>query len=68
MLVLSRKQGERLNIGDDVTITVLEVRGRRVRLGIKAPDHVHVMRAELCQWDDGSESHSDGRQEELIAG
>ena len=37
MLVLSRKPGEQLQIGDNVTITVLEVRGRKLTLGIQAP-------------------------------
>lgn len=52
MLVLSRKQGEQLKIGDDVTISVIEVRGHRVRLGIQAPGTTRVMRAELCVWDE----------------
>jgi len=51
MLVLSRKRGERLQIGDDVTITVLEVQGQRVRFGIEAPKSTRVLRGELCEWD-----------------
>ena len=47
MLVLSRKQGEQLQIGDNVTITVLEVRGRKLTLGIQAPRGVRILRAEL---------------------
>ncbi len=47
MLVLSRKQGEQLQIGDNVTITVLEVRGRKLTLGIQAPNDVRILRAEL---------------------
>ncbi len=47
MLVLSRRVGESVVIGDDVTLTVLEVRGDVVRLGIDAPRHVAVRRAEL---------------------
>jgi len=47
MLVLSRKPGESFVIGDDVTITVLEVRGDVVRVGIDAPRSVLVQRAEL---------------------
>jgi carbon storage regulator len=47
MLVLSRKQGEQLQIGDNVTITVLAVRGRKLTLGIQAPRGVRILRAEL---------------------
>jgi carbon storage regulator len=47
MLVLTRKPGERIHIGSVVTITVVEVRGNRVRLGIQAPEKVPVHRAEL---------------------
>jgi carbon storage regulator len=49
MLVLSRRVGESIVIGDDVTITVLEVRGDVVRVGIDAPRSVSVHRAELLQ-------------------
>lgn len=47
MLVLSRRIGESVVVGDDVTITVLEVRGDVVRIGIDAPRSVKVHRAEL---------------------
>jgi len=47
MLVLSRRVGESVVVGDDVTITVLEVRGDVVRVGIAAPRSVAVHRAEL---------------------
>ena len=47
MLVLSRKPGERIHIGSDVTITVVEISGRLVRIGVEAPHHVNIMRAEL---------------------
>lgn len=47
MLVLSRRVGESVVIGDDVTVTVLEVRGDVVRIGIAAPRSVAVHRAEL---------------------
>ncbi|MEQ6903723.1 carbon storage regulator CsrA [Nocardioides sp. YIM 152588] len=49
MLVLSRRVGESVVIGDDVTVTVLEVRGDVVRIGIDAPRSVRVNRAELLQ-------------------
>jgi carbon storage regulator len=47
MLVLSRKIGERVLIGDNVTLTVLEVKGRQVRLGFEAPQSVSIWRGEL---------------------
>lgn len=49
MLVLSRKPGEALRIGDDVEITVVEVKGDLVRLGIQAPRTVQVWRKELWE-------------------
>jgi len=47
MLVLSRKSGEQLRIGDDITITVLEIKKGRMRIGIEAPREQRVLRAEL---------------------
>jgi carbon storage regulator len=47
MLVLSRKKDESVMIGDDVVLTVIEIRGDRVRLGIKAPKEVLVHRREV---------------------
>jgi carbon storage regulator len=48
MLVLTRKPGEKLSIGDDITLTVVSVRGNQIRLGIEAPAHVGVLRGELA--------------------
>ncbi len=47
MLVLSRKTQERIQIGDNVVVTVLRVKGNMVRIGIEAPKDVRVMRGEL---------------------
>ncbi|MDR3321433.1 MAG: carbon storage regulator CsrA [Synergistaceae bacterium] len=47
MLVLSRKPGEALRVGDDVEITIVEVKGDMVRLGIDAPRNISVWRKEL---------------------
>ena len=49
MLVLSRKLNQEITIGDNVTITVLKVKGNTVRLGIDAPRHIRVVRGELPQ-------------------
>jgi carbon storage regulator CsrA len=50
MLVLTRKLGEKVVIGNGITITVVEVQGNRVRVGIEAPDDVRILRAELACW------------------
>ena len=47
MLVLSRKQKQQIRIGNDVVLTVLQVKGNSVRIGIEAPDSVHIVRGEL---------------------
>jgi carbon storage regulator len=47
MLVLSRKPGEKIVIGDDITLTVVRVQGNQVRLAIDAPDDVRILRGEL---------------------
>ena len=48
MLVLTRKQGEKIRIGEDVVITVVRTKGKTVRLGIQAPAHVPVLRGEIA--------------------
>jgi carbon storage regulator len=47
MLVITRRSGERVVLGDDITITVLEISGSTVRLGIDAPTEVPVYRHEI---------------------
>ena len=47
MLILSRKIDESLIIGDEVTVTVLSIKGKQVRLGITAPDEISVHREEV---------------------
>jgi carbon storage regulator len=49
MLVLSRKTGQRIHIGDQVTISVVRISGNRVRIGIEAPIEVPIHRLELDQ-------------------
>lgn len=47
MLVLTRKVSQRIQIGEDITITVVKIDGNKVRIGIEAPHGVSVMREEL---------------------
>lgn len=47
MLILTRRVGETLKIGDDVNVTVLGVKGNQVRIGVDAPKHVAVHREEI---------------------
>jgi len=47
MLVLSRRAGESLKIGDDITVTVLGIKGLQVRLGVAAPEAVQIHREEV---------------------
>jgi carbon storage regulator len=49
MLILTRRIGETLMVGDEVTVTVLDVKGNQVRIGINAPKSVQVNREEVCQ-------------------
>jgi carbon storage regulator len=49
MLVITRKPGEKICLGDDITITVLEVVGTTVRLGIEAPTEIPVYRHEIWE-------------------
>ncbi|MBI4849271.1 MAG: carbon storage regulator CsrA [Nitrospirae bacterium] len=49
MLVLTRKSGESINIGDDITLTIVEIKGNSVRLGINAPAKLRIYRKELYE-------------------
>ena len=50
MLVLSRKPGEQVVLGDGITLTVVVVRGNQVRLAFDAPAQIRIRRAELARW------------------
>lgn len=47
MLVLTRKAAEQIHIGDDIVITIVEVRGESVRIGIEAPKGLKIQRSEI---------------------
>jgi carbon storage regulator len=49
MLVLTRRPGESITIGDDIVVTVVNTAGGQVRLGITAPQHVRVVREEILK-------------------
>ncbi len=63
MLILTRRIGESVVIGDDVKITVLAVRGNQIRLGIEAPKEVSVHRLEIHQKiQDADTTHTDSKK------
>jgi carbon storage regulator len=47
MFVLNKRLGEKIHIGNDITVTVVETNGNRVRLSIEAPDQLRIQRARL---------------------
>ena len=49
MLILTRKLGEKIAIGDDITITLVEIRGTQIKLGIDAPKHIEIHRQEVYE-------------------
>ena len=67
MLVLSRRAGESIVLGDDITVTVLEVHGDVVRIGIDAPRSVKVHRAELLAQLEASNQQAASPSEDVIA-
>jgi len=63
MLVLSRKKNESIVIRDDIVVTVVEIRGDKVRLGIEAPKEVTVHRREVYERIKESEREKDAASE-----
>ncbi len=62
MLVLNRKVGERIVIGDGVVVTVVSVHGQQVRVGIEAPASVQIWREELLHAETASRPTSSRRE------
>lgn len=65
MLVLSRKIGEQIHVGNNIVITVVRIGPNAVRLGIEAPNEVNIVRGELKT--DGSTLPTDGHIESRVA-
>ncbi len=63
MLILTRRVGETLMVGDEVTVTVLGVKGNQVRLGVNAPKEVAVHREEIYQRIKREHDDEDGSAE-----
>lgn len=66
MLVLSRKEGERLVIGDNIIITVNRIAGNRITLGIEAPRDVRIVRGELDKSPSELHGQTAPRQQSLL--
>ena len=47
MLILSRRESERVHLGDEIVLTIVRVNGDKVRIGVEAPSHIKILRTEL---------------------
>ncbi len=65
MLVLTRKVGEKIIVGGNITITVTQIDGSRMSLGIDAPEDVPILRAELLPPDDTAKQGTESPQPTL---
>ncbi len=67
MLILTRKLGERITISDDIVITLLEIRGAHVKLGVEAPKNVIIHRQEVYERIRGENMESSNVSESDLA-
>jgi carbon storage regulator len=64
MLILTRKESERIYLGDDIVLTVVRIGGDKVRIGVEAPSDVRVLRLELSEPDSEGPSRQERRRQE----
>lgn len=68
MLILTRKLGEQINIGDDIIVTLLEIKGSQVKLGIDAPKNIGIHRHEIYERIKQTNLESSGVSDADLAG
>ena len=68
MLILTRRVGETVVIGNDVTVTVLGVKGNQVRLGVNAPREVAVHREEIFERIKQERAEEESKKPQLVGG
>lgn len=66
MLVISRKPGDKLILGDDIEICILEVSGEKVKIGINAPKNVRIARSELLETQNANIEAQQSAQSDLV--
>ncbi len=67
-LVLSRKEGERISIGDEISIEVVKIHSNRVVIQIDAPKHLKILRTELLRNEDQQRQGSTGEADTTLRG
>jgi carbon storage regulator len=65
MLILTRKESERIYLGDDIVLTVVRIGGDKVRIGVEAPSDVRVLRLELSEPDSQGPRRQEPSRQEL---